>query len=84
MSAIRSFRAFGNELEGQLPADVATLTGLKDFSIQRNNLVGEVPGALCTELQADGATALADCSEITCTCCTCCDDTVVSQVCSGN
>jgi hypothetical protein len=83
MPGIKSFRVAGNDIEGELPEDMAGLKNLRDLYIQRNNIVGVIPTALCTELQVDGASVLADCAEITCICCsTCCDDSVVDQECS--
>lgn len=71
LPALRQVWLYGNNLSGGIPVQVGQLSQLERFEVFENSVNGGVPSQVC----ALGLTTLAaDCNEISCSCCTCCNN----------
>ena len=62
-----------NRLTGPIP-NLNNLTELELFHIEDNMITGSLTAGTCQALENNGATAYADCEEVSCSCCThCCE-----------
>ena len=62
----------GNELQGFVPVELASLEGLVSIFLHKNNFEGSVPIEFCAAADEGVAFLSADCMEIECECCTHC------------
>ena len=74
MRSLERLSVSGNELTGTIPASLGRIPVLVGFNFAENSFTGSIDSFLCTA----GRTwrfLVADCDEVTCTCCTaCCSD----------
>lgn len=62
-----------NQLQGTVPSELGLLQNLDILSIHHNKFVGSIPEEICLVYDKNPDMALvADCSEVTCKCCTIC------------
>jgi Leucine-rich repeat (LRR) protein len=69
LTVLESLHVSGNALTGTIPSSLGTMTALTSLFLSDNQLVGSVP--FCNSNQAL-AYLVADCAEVSCTCCTNC------------
>jgi hypothetical protein len=84
---IRDLYLGGNRLEGQVPSILpGQLPNLNEFLVFDNNLTGEMPASICAlrtpagnleDLWADCASDMGGDPQITCSCCTQCNNFVM-------
>ena len=65
---------YDNQLTGGIPSELGLVSNLGILDVAGNDLIGTMPEEVCdlTENFGKLLTIGADCSEITCECCTCC------------
>jgi len=76
LSNLEDLWLFGNKLTSTVPTELGDLKRLKYLQVEGNDLTGTMPAEVCanTQFPFETLTTLgADCSEVTCSCCDCCD-----------
>jgi hypothetical protein len=75
LTSLRQLRLNGNFFAGQLPPEISALGQLRVLRIDENDLTGAVPDELCAVFDFTEPAVYADCTEISCPCCShCCID----------
>merc|ERR1712176_545347 len=72
LTGLRQFRITGNRIAGNLPESLSALSELRVLRVDENDLTGEIPAKLCESIDANEATAYADCTQVSCPCCSHC------------
>lgn len=77
LTSLRRLWLYGNQLTGDIPAEMASCTKLEVMEVQKNELGGEMPGGVCDNINDasyEYKSLVSDCSggDIKCKCCTKC------------
>lgn len=86
LSNITKIWIYGNAMTGTIPTEIAQLSKLEDLYVDDNDFMGDMPEEVCLLRDTGGGaleTLTSDCAnateglggpEVTCGCCTCCEE----------
>ena len=63
-----------NQLTSTVPTELGQLSSVVQLYVYGNDFVGEMPNEICLLKNKTLAKLWANCVDIVCTCCKCCDD----------
>eukprot|EP00934_Nitzschia_sp_Nitz4_P008465 Nitzschia sp. Nitz4//scaffold95_size97785//2765//5123//NITZ4_004654-RA/size97785-augustus-gene-0.94-mRNA-1//1//CDS//3329560433//8455//frame0 len=82
LTQLETLNVSSNYLTGTIPAELSSAQSLMELSISKNEFTGSLPSDICAIEVLD--IVVADCSEITCDCCSeCCVDTSETSACTA-
>lgn len=71
LANIRRLLLFDNALTGDIPSELSNLSRLQILNLAKNNFTTQVVGDLCV---LKSSIIGVDCRNVSCECCSCCDD----------